>query len=212
VCDQKRGEDVGENYSCNDLVPVNFCVPPCAPFVTHADCPTGVPTTFAWYTEHLHLGSVLVAVNDVLAPGQEVGIMGSYGAYHFGVTDGQVGGYSGQTVNVTDFYNFPETGTRPVVSPPNATTLTASQISFIKSGLRSPVDTFFCDWQQDMSSASNGGYEYYAIDLVCGGTKPTFGAVVRNFSGGAGVVSVVNQVSYLGSAGYLVVVRHVLAT
>jgi hypothetical protein len=209
VCDQKHGEALGVDYSCNQLVDVDYCVRECSPFINSGECLAPVLSSFSWRTEYLYLSIPEVSVGQTLIRGQKIGNIGNYGRFHFGITDGQFGGLSGQTLDVIDFFAFPATGVRPVVALPNVSTLTVEQQAFAINTARSPIDLFFCDWEQDLSVLTNSGYEYYAIDLVCGSYDAST-ASVYNICGGSGVVSTVLSVTDTGSFGWLVIINHTL--
>lgn len=214
-CDVITGTREGIDYSCNELIDIDFCFEPCFSGLTPSNICPG-ENSLVWYTEYFHINFPEVTVGQTVLLGQRLGHLiaspnNGEPHLHFGLGDGQNTGNIGQTIDLTDFYNFPARNERSPVSGPGPTIFTSDDIKFIKDRLRSPVDRNSCDWGEFFGSIFHTGPEYYTMDIYCSANsvpRGTFDQPVYCASGGPDILTTVYAILDQGANGYFVFLRH----
>lgn len=222
-CDVEKGMRDGIDYNCPSFSDVDFCVAECMGFIPSDICisTTNVREDLAWQSMYLHLSNSLVSIGEEVQLGQHIGNLAdghqiSFEPHlHFGIGDGinalgPGGGNIGQTIDMTDFYNFPAFGQRSgAAAPPGPITFNNDEIEFIRVHTRYPLGIGSCPLNEGFGSPFHGGPEYYAMDLACVTPFATSARKeVYNACGGPDITSTVHHVQDLGTTGWLVTIEH----
>lgn len=182
-----------------------------------------------WYTAYHHLGTVSVAVGEVLPPRATIGQVKPYpiGAHHhFSLGDGdkifdtEAYSIAGQTVDVgpwlTEDHGFATTGTRDltVPGPDYVAAYSPEDLAYIRARFAPPVEPTAA-WVLRYGSTAHKNHDYYAQDIYLQAGSFTdqmeAGQVVRLAVAEAAddIESVVVRAEQITpDVGFCVVVRH----